>query len=85
MEFLPFHYLLSTVGNAGYLKYHDTSTGVMLTQIPTRLGSSPPRHTYASSLPSIHINSTSCDTSTSSQVPHDHKISSVHCQLAMAC
>ncbi|OWZ53518.1 U3 small nucleolar RNA-associated protein 7, partial [Cryptococcus neoformans CHC193] len=37
MEFLPFHYLLSTVGNAGYLKYHDTSTGVMLTQIPTRL------------------------------------------------
>ncbi|KAE8537567.1 hypothetical protein D1P53_006274 [Cryptococcus gattii VGV] len=39
MEFLPFHYLLSTVGNAGYLKYHDTSTGVMLTQIPTRLGS----------------------------------------------
>ncbi|WWC85202.1 uncharacterized protein L201_000061 [Kwoniella dendrophila CBS 6074] len=39
MEFLPYHYLLTTVGHAGYLKYHDTSTGVMLTQIPTRLGS----------------------------------------------
>ncbi|WVQ78234.1 hypothetical protein IAT38_000317 [Cryptococcus sp. DSM 104549] len=39
MEFLPYHYLLATVGNAGYLKYHDTSTGVMLTQIPTHLGS----------------------------------------------
>ncbi|ODO03497.1 U3 small nucleolar RNA-associated protein 7 [Cryptococcus wingfieldii CBS 7118] len=39
MEFLPYHYLLATVGNAGHLKYHDTSTGVMLTQIPTHLGS----------------------------------------------
>ncbi|KAK8870039.1 hypothetical protein IAR55_000609 [Kwoniella newhampshirensis] len=39
MEFLPYHYLLTTVGHAGYLKYHDTSTGVMLTQIPTHLGS----------------------------------------------
>ncbi|OCF72182.1 U3 small nucleolar RNA-associated protein 7 [Kwoniella mangroviensis CBS 8886] len=39
MEFLPYHYLLATVGHAGYLKYHDTSTGVMLTQIPSHLGS----------------------------------------------
>lgn len=39
MEFLPYHYLLSTVGHAGHLKYHDTSTGVLLTQIPTHLGS----------------------------------------------
>ena len=39
MEFLPYHYLLTTIGNAGYLKYHDTSTGVLLTQIPTHLGS----------------------------------------------
>ena len=39
MEFLPYHYLLATTGNAGYLKYHDTSTGVLLTQIPTHLGS----------------------------------------------
>lgn len=39
MEFLPYHYLLATIGNAGYLKYHDTSTGVLLTQMPTHLGS----------------------------------------------
>ena len=40
MEYLPYHYLLATLGHAGYLKYHDVSTGVLLTQIPTHLGSS---------------------------------------------
>ncbi|BEI85264.1 hypothetical protein CcaverHIS002_0506650 [Cutaneotrichosporon cavernicola] len=39
MEYLPYHYLLSTVGNAGHLKYHDVSTGQMVTQLATRLGS----------------------------------------------
>ncbi|KAI9893865.1 MAG: Small subunit (SSU) processome component [Vezdaea aestivalis] len=39
MEFLPYHYLLGTVGNAGYLKYMDTSTGAILIEIPTKLGS----------------------------------------------
>ncbi|PSS07161.1 hypothetical protein M430DRAFT_37724 [Amorphotheca resinae ATCC 22711] len=39
MEFLPYHYLLATVGNAGYLKYQDVSTGQMVIEIPTRLGS----------------------------------------------
>lgn len=39
MEYLPYHYLLATVGHAGHLKYHDTSTGVQLTQFPTHLGS----------------------------------------------
>ena len=39
MEYLPYHYLLTTLGNAGWLKYHDVSTGVLLTQIPTHLGS----------------------------------------------
>ncbi|ORZ24550.1 WD40-repeat-containing domain protein [Absidia repens] len=38
MEFLPYHYLLSTVGNAGYLKYHDTSTGDLVSEIRTKLG-----------------------------------------------
>jgi len=38
MEFLPYHYLLATVGNAGYLKYQDISTGQMVIEIPTRLG-----------------------------------------------
>jgi U3 small nucleolar RNA-associated protein 7 len=39
MEYLPYHYLLSTVGHAGHLKYHDVSTGILLTQFPTHLGS----------------------------------------------
>ncbi|CAK9781522.1 WD40 repeat-like protein [Cutaneotrichosporon oleaginosum] len=39
MEYLPYHYLLSTVGHAGHLKYHDVSTGQMVTQLATRLGS----------------------------------------------
>ncbi|KAF2666757.1 small nucleolar ribonucleoprotein complex subunit [Microthyrium microscopicum] len=38
MEFLPFHFLLSTIGNAGYLKYTDTSTGQLVTELPTKLG-----------------------------------------------
>ncbi|KAL8806385.1 MAG: hypothetical protein Q9200_005065 [Gallowayella weberi] len=38
MQFLPYHFLLATVGNAGFLKYTDTSTGATLTEIPTKLG-----------------------------------------------
>lgn len=39
MEFLPHHFLLATVGNAGYLKYTDTSTGSMVIEMPTKAGS----------------------------------------------
>lgn len=39
LEYLPYHYLLTSVGHAGHLKYHDVSTGKMLIDIPTRLGS----------------------------------------------
>ncbi|KAI9839529.1 MAG: hypothetical protein M1819_002155 [Sarea resinae] len=39
MEFLPYHFLLATIGNAGYLKYTDTSTGQMVTEMPTKMGS----------------------------------------------
>lgn len=39
MEFLPHHFLLATVGNAGYLKYTDTSTGSMVIEMPTKTGS----------------------------------------------
>ncbi|TVY80312.1 putative U3 small nucleolar RNA-associated protein [Lachnellula suecica] len=39
MEFLPYHYLLATVGNPGYLKYQDISTGNVVIEIPTKLGS----------------------------------------------
>ncbi|ESZ98486.1 putative U3 small nucleolar RNA-associated protein 7 [Sclerotinia borealis F-4128] len=39
MEFLPYHYLLATVGNAGHLKYQDISTGQLVMEMPTKLGS----------------------------------------------
>ncbi|OLL25722.1 putative U3 small nucleolar RNA-associated protein 7 [Neolecta irregularis DAH-3] len=38
MEFLPYHYLLATIGNAGYLKYQDTSTGQLVAELRTKLG-----------------------------------------------
>lgn len=38
MEFLPYHFLLATIGEPGILKYQDTSTGQLVTEIPTRLG-----------------------------------------------
>ncbi|MCJ1411104.1 Small subunit (SSU) processome component [Ptychographa xylographoides] len=39
MQFLPYHFLLATVGNAGYLKYTDTSTGQLVIELPTKQGS----------------------------------------------
>ncbi|PWW79501.1 BING4CT-domain-containing protein [Tuber magnatum] len=48
MEFLPYHFLLVTIatgangisqGNAGWLKYQDTSTGNLVSEHRTRLGS----------------------------------------------
>ncbi|KAJ3279784.1 Small subunit (SSU) processome component [Borealophlyctis nickersoniae] len=38
LEFLPYHFLLATVGNAGYLKYQDTSTGQLVAELRTKLG-----------------------------------------------
>jgi U3 small nucleolar RNA-associated protein 7 len=38
MEFLPYHFLLATIGTPGILKYQDTSTGQLVAEIPTRLG-----------------------------------------------
>ena len=35
LEFLRYHFLLASVGNAGYLKYTDTSTGQMVIEMPT--------------------------------------------------
>ncbi len=38
LAFLPYHFLLASVGNAGYLKYQDTSTGKLVAEHRTRLG-----------------------------------------------
>ncbi|PPQ63893.1 hypothetical protein CVT24_010360 [Panaeolus cyanescens] len=38
LEFLPYHWLLATIGNPGYLKYQDTSTGQLLVEHRTKMG-----------------------------------------------
>jgi U3 small nucleolar RNA-associated protein 7 len=38
LEFLPYHWLLASVGRAGYLKYQDTSTGELVATLKTRMG-----------------------------------------------
>ncbi|QRW01709.1 U3 small nucleolar RNA-associated protein [Ceratobasidium sp. AG-Ba] len=38
LEFLPYHWLLASIGNAGFLKYLDTSTGTMVAEQRTKLG-----------------------------------------------
>ncbi|KAI9597288.1 WD40-repeat-containing domain protein [Syncephalis fuscata] len=38
LDFLPYHFLLTSVNESGYLKYHDTSTGQMVAEINTGLG-----------------------------------------------
>ncbi|CAG8655587.1 592_t:CDS:10 [Funneliformis caledonium] len=38
LEFLPYHFLLASVGNSGWLKYQDTSTGQLVAELRTKLG-----------------------------------------------
>jgi len=38
LEFLPYHYLLASVGRTGYLKYQDISTGELVSEHRTRQG-----------------------------------------------
>lgn len=38
MSFLPYHFLLASVGNAGFLKFQDTSTGKLVSETRTKLG-----------------------------------------------
>eukprot|EP00808_Paulinella_micropora_P006803 g63712.t1 len=38
LEFLPYHFLLCSVGKTGYLKYQDTSTGQIVAEHRTKLG-----------------------------------------------
>lgn len=39
LQFLPYHWLLASIGRAGWLKYQDTSTGQLVSQHRTKLGS----------------------------------------------
>jgi U3 small nucleolar RNA-associated protein 7 len=38
MQFLPHHWLLCTIGRTGYLKYHDTSTGELVSTHRSKMG-----------------------------------------------
>lgn len=38
MEFLPYHWLLATIGSTGVLQYQDTSTGSLVSQHRTKMG-----------------------------------------------
>lgn len=38
LEYLPYHFLLSSISTAGVIRYTDISTGKMITEIPTKLG-----------------------------------------------
>ena len=38
LEYLPYHFLLASVGSAGVLKYLDTSTGQLVSEMPTKQG-----------------------------------------------
>ena len=39
LEYLPYHYLLCSVGKGGFLKYQDVSTGELVAEISTKKGS----------------------------------------------
>ncbi|EDO14981.1 hypothetical protein Kpol_387p7 [Vanderwaltozyma polyspora DSM 70294] len=38
LEYLPYHYLLATAGETGWLKYQDVSTGQLVSELRTKLG-----------------------------------------------
>ncbi|ODQ67785.1 component of small subunit processosome [Nadsonia fulvescens var. elongata DSM 6958] len=39
LEYLPYHFLLASAGNTGFLKYQDISTGQLVSELRTKLGS----------------------------------------------
>ena len=38
MEYLPYHWLLATIGSTGFFQYQDTSTGDLVSQHRSKLG-----------------------------------------------
>ncbi|KAG6008475.1 hypothetical protein E4U54_008703 [Claviceps lovelessii] len=71
MEFLPYHFLLATIGTGGVLKYQDTSTGQLVAEMPSKLGQpmSMAQNPYNAVLHVGHQNGTVTLWSPSSQEP----------------
>ncbi|KAI1095421.1 BING4CT-domain-containing protein [Rostrohypoxylon terebratum] len=71
MEFLPYHFLLATLGMSGFLKYQDVSTGQLVAEIPTKLGApvSLTQNPYNAVLHTGHQNGTVTLWSPNSQEP----------------
>ncbi|KAG5995681.1 hypothetical protein E4U43_002987 [Claviceps pusilla] len=71
MEFLPYHFLLATIGTGGVLKYQDTSTGQLVAEMPSKLGQpmSLAQNPYNAVLHVGHQNGTVTLWSPSSQEP----------------
>lgn len=38
LDFLPYHFLLTTAGHSPMLRYHDVSTGVLVSEFKTKMG-----------------------------------------------
>lgn len=38
LEFLPYHFLLGSIGRTGYVKYTDISTGQLVAEMGSKLG-----------------------------------------------
>jgi U3 small nucleolar RNA-associated protein 7 len=38
LEYLPYHFLLASAGNTGFIKYQDVSTGQLVAELRTKLG-----------------------------------------------
>ncbi|KAI0900502.1 BING4CT-domain-containing protein [Annulohypoxylon nitens] len=71
MEFLPYHFLLATLGMSGFLKYQDVSTGQLVAEMPTKLGApvSLTQNPYNAVLHTGHQNGTVTLWSPNSQEP----------------
>ncbi|KAI1449551.1 BING4CT-domain-containing protein [Annulohypoxylon stygium] len=71
MEFLPYHFLLATLGMSGFLKYQDVSTGQLVAEMPTKLGApvSLAQNPYNAVLHTGHQNGTVTLWSPNSQEP----------------
>ncbi|KAL5594340.1 hypothetical protein BROUX41_001279 [Berkeleyomyces rouxiae] len=72
LEFLPYHFLLASLSSNGFLKYQDVSTGQLVSEIPTRLGTptSFAQNPWNAILHAGHQNGTVTLWSPNSQKPH---------------